>query len=99
MRGAWVVAQLNLPCPAGIRAIHTLEAGAFPFYTTACGVMAWYRTRKVPGIPAVARAAGATSTLWMAVLIILDAERVGLYYCNGHVKYNGLHLHLRCGLV
>ena len=74
MRDVWVVAQLNLPCPAGIRAIDTLEAGASPSCTTACGVMAWYRTGKVASIPAIATAKDVMSTLWMAVLIILDAE-------------------------
>ena len=74
VRDVWVVANLNLPCPGGIRAIHTPEAGASPSWTTACGVMAWYHTRKVPSTLAVARAVGVTSTLWMAVLITLDAE-------------------------
>jgi hypothetical protein len=39
-------------------------------------VMAWYRTGKVASIPAIARAVGVTSTLWMAVLIILDASEM-----------------------
>jgi hypothetical protein len=36
--------------------------------------MAWYRTGKVASIPAIATAKDVMSTLWMAVLIILDAE-------------------------
>ena len=74
VRDEWVVAQLNLPCPVGIRAIHTLEAGAIPFFTTACGTMARYLTRKVSSSLAVATAIDITSTLWMAVLTNLDAE-------------------------
>ena len=74
VRDVWVVAQLNLPCPVGILAIHTLEAGAIPFCTTACDTMARYLTRKVSSSLAVATAIDVTSTLWMAVLINLDAE-------------------------